>query len=73
MKRTSLLFTLILTIGIAVGVIGTQVVNAQQDPMKRTVLIKTDLTGIEGKEAALVLVEFAPGGSPHRTITLEKR
>lgn len=62
MKRIGVLFTLTLTIGIAVGVIDTQVVNAQQDPMKRTVLIKTDLAGVEGKEAALVLVEFAPGG-----------
>lgn len=61
MKRTGLLLTLTLTVGIALGVIGTQTVDAQQEPMKRTVLIRTDLAGIQGKEAILVLVEFAPG------------
>ncbi|MDE2179944.1 MAG: cupin domain-containing protein [candidate division NC10 bacterium] len=61
MKRTGLLLSLTLTVGIALGVIGTQVLNAQQEPMKRTVLLKTPLTGIEGKEGMLVLVEFAPG------------
>lgn len=67
MKRTGLLLSLTLTVGIALGVIGTQVLNAQQAPMKRTVLIKTDLAGIEGKEAVLALVEFAPGAAtePH--------
>lgn len=67
MKRAGLLLTLTLTVGIALGVIGTQVLNAQQAPMKRTVLIKTDLAGIEGKEAVLALVEFAPGAAtdPH--------
>ncbi|CBE69261.1 MAG: cupin domain-containing protein [Candidatus Methylomirabilis oxygeniifera] len=67
MKRSGLLLTLTLTVGIALGVIGTQVLNAQQAPMKRTVLIKTDLAGIEGKEAVLALVEFAPGAAtdPH--------
>ncbi len=61
MKRTGLLFTLTLTVGIALGVIGTQTVHAQQEPMKRTVLLKTALAGIEGREGILVLVEFAPG------------
>ncbi|MDD5558097.1 cupin domain-containing protein [Candidatus Methylomirabilis sp.] len=67
MKRTGLLLSLTLIVGIALGVIGTQVLNAQQAPMKRTVLIKTDLAGIEGKEAVLALVEFAPGAAtePH--------
>ena len=61
MKRTGLLPTLTLTVGIALGVFGAQAVNAQQEPMKRTTLIKTDLAVIQGKEAILVLVEFAPG------------
>lgn len=67
MKRAGLLLTLALTVGIALGVVGTQAVNAQQAPMKRTVLLQTDLAGIEGKEAVLALVEFAPGAvtEPH--------
>ncbi len=55
------MFALTLMIGIALGVIGSQTVNAQQEPMKRTMLLKTPLAEIEGKEGMLVLVEFAPG------------
>ena len=47
--------------GIAVGGIAGQALNAQQEPVKATVLLKTDLAGIEGKEALVVLVEHAPG------------
>lgn len=67
MKRMGLLLTLTLIVGIALGVIGTQVLNAQQAPMKRTALLKTDLVETEGKEAVLALVEFAPGAAtePH--------
>ena len=35
--------------------------HAQQEPIKRTVLVKSDLEGIEGKEAILFLAELAPG------------
>src|SRR5574337_1264834 len=67
MKRTGVLLTLILIVGIALGVIWTQVLNAQQEPMKRTLLLGTDLAGIKGKEAILARVEFAPGAvtDPH--------
>jgi quercetin dioxygenase-like cupin family protein len=41
--------------------------NAQQEPVKRTVLIRSDLEGIEGKEAVVFLAELAPGavGAKH--------
>ena len=64
MKRTMWLVTLGLAAGIAVGIAGTQVLNAQyaqQEPIKRTVLLKSDLEGIEGKEGVLFLAELAPG------------
>ncbi len=63
MRRTlAFMLGLTLAVGIALGMIGTQVLNAQQqEPIKRTVLMKTDLEGLEGQEAYLVLVEFAPG------------
>jgi quercetin dioxygenase-like cupin family protein len=61
MHRTVIVLTLALIVGIAVGMLGNQVLNAQQEPIKRTVLCKTDLAGIEGKEAVVVLVEIAPG------------
>ena len=63
MNRTVLLLSVTLAVGITVGVIGTQILKAQQEPIKRTVLLKTDLPGIEGKEARLILSEYAPGAA----------
>ena len=61
MRRTALMLGLALAAGIAVGVIGDQVLNAQQEPVKRTVLLRTDLAGMEGKEVLMINVEIAPG------------
>jgi len=61
MKRTVCMLALAVAVGIAIGTIGTQVLNAQQEPLKRTVLLRQDLVGMEGKEALVVLVEAAPG------------
>ena len=61
MKRIGIVLGLTLAVGLAVGVIGDRVLNAQQQPVKRTMLLKTDLVGIEGKEALVRLTEYAPG------------
>ncbi len=61
MKRKVILSTLILALGIALGVIVGQVFNAQQPPPKTTVLQRINLTGIEGKEGVIVLAEITPG------------
>jgi quercetin dioxygenase-like cupin family protein len=61
MKRIAWLLGVTLAVGIGAGVIGTGVLTAQPEPVKLTVLLKTDLVGIEGKEAAVRLVEIAPG------------
>ena len=68
MKRIAFLLGVALAVGIAVGVIGTQVLNAQQEPMKRTDLLKTELAAFAGKQAMVYRVEFAPGasGGKHR-------
>jgi quercetin dioxygenase-like cupin family protein len=63
MKRTLFVSVLILAAGIVAGALGTPALNAQQEPFKRTVLLKTDLTGLEGKDSVVVLVELAPGAS----------
>jgi len=46
-------------------VIGVQVLNAQEiltpAPIKRTLIFKKDLEGIEGKEMHVWVTEFAPG------------
>lgn len=47
--------------GIAVGAMGTQVLNAQTGPLRNTELLKTDLVRIKGKEGVVVLSELAPG------------
>lgn len=61
MKRKAIIFTVTLLVGIAVGIIGNQILAAQQQPFKRTVLLKTDLTKIAGTEAVVLTVEGAPG------------
>lgn len=63
MKRTAVMLGLTLAVGIALGTIGTQVLNAQyaqqQEPIKRTVLQKVDLGD---KEAVMFLAEDCPRG-----------
>ena len=61
MKRTAFLLSLTLAVGIALGVIGTQVLNAQQQSVTRTELLRRDLPDPEGYEAIMFIVEFAPG------------
>ena len=55
------MLTLTLVIGITLGMAGSHVLQAQQEPIKRTVLVRSDLEGMEGKEAVLFLAELAPG------------
>ncbi len=61
MKRTVIVIGLTLVVGIAVGMIVTQVLHAQSELAKGTVLQRTDLAGIKGKEAVLVLRQLPPG------------
>ena len=64
MKRITLILGMTLAVGIAVGVIGDQVLNAQQSqPLKVTQLLKADVVGVDGKEALIRFVEFLPGGA----------
>jgi quercetin dioxygenase-like cupin family protein len=63
MKRTLLVLGFTLAVGIVVGVMGSRVLDAQQEPLRRSVLLQTDLKGMEGKEARLIINEFAPGAA----------
>ena len=63
MKRTAFVIGLTLAVGMYLGAVGNQILHAQQEPVKRTVLLKTDLAGMEGKEAILALAEIAPGAA----------
>ena len=65
MKRIFVLLALVSAVGMVVGMIGCQGSTAEQEPAQepiaRTMLLKPDVTGIEGKEALVLEVEFAPG------------
>ena len=43
-------------------------VNAQDQPIKRTELVRTDISDIEGREGVMYIAEVVPGGaSPKHT------
>jgi quercetin dioxygenase-like cupin family protein len=63
MKRMAYMLALALVVGIVMGVVGNQFLNAQQQPVKRTELLRTDLPGIEGKEGIVYIAELAPGAA----------
>jgi quercetin dioxygenase-like cupin family protein len=65
MKRMVLIASATFIVGWAGGIISDRLFSAEE-PVKRTVLLKTDLEGIEGKEGELILVEVAPGGQSGR-------
>ena len=64
MKRNVVMFTLALAlaIGIGIGMIGSQFINAQQQPVTRTILQQKDLEGSAGREVILFRAEMVPGG-----------
>ena len=63
MQRTLVMLTLAVVVGIVVGMIGNHLLIAQPEPVKRTVLLRTDLAGIEGKEGLVYIIEVAPGAT----------
>jgi quercetin dioxygenase-like cupin family protein len=62
MRRTAIMLAIALTVGIAVGVLGNQVLIAQQQPVTRTILQQKDLDGVAGREVIMYRAEAAPGG-----------
>ena len=56
---------LIFAIGIALGLIGGQLLSAQR-PLERTEILKTDMAGMEGQEAHMWVAEIAPGAATGR-------
>jgi quercetin dioxygenase-like cupin family protein len=63
MTRTASMLALTLAVGMVLGAFGGRILNAQQEPVKRTTLLKDDLAGIEGKEAHIRITEIAPGAT----------
>jgi quercetin dioxygenase-like cupin family protein len=63
MQRTGVMLAMVLALGMGVGWFGHQRLSAQQAPVTRTVLLRTDLAGVEGKEAVIVVADIAPGAT----------
>ena len=60
MRRT-VVFALVLAVGVSFGLMADRTVNAQQEPVKRTVLLKHDITGFDGKDGSIVEAVISPG------------
>jgi quercetin dioxygenase-like cupin family protein len=50
-----------LAMGMVLGVLGERFLSAQQQPLKRTELLKTALEDMAGKEGVVYMAELAPG------------
>lgn len=61
MKRRVALISVALIVGIAMGVMGTQVLAGKEELAQGTILQRAALAGAKGKEAVLVLREMPPG------------
>ncbi len=59
--RRSLVLALVLVVAVLIGGVGTQVLNAQQPSVKRTVLFKGDVAGLAGKDGNIVEAVIPPG------------
>src|SRR5919202_4857156 len=67
MKPTIGILVITLTVGAALGVIGSHIIAAQQESERRTVLLTTDLVGMEGYELRMWRTDIGPGvvGAKH--------
>jgi len=61
MRRTGLLLGVAFAVGIAVGVFWVQSLNAYLEPVKRTVLLRTELAATQNQEGGVWITEIAPG------------
>jgi quercetin dioxygenase-like cupin family protein len=63
MKRTGIMLAVVFALGLVGGGLGHQRLSAQQEPVTRAILLRTDVVGVEGKEVVVVLAEIAPGAT----------
>ena len=66
MKRTVMMIAVTLVVGIAVGMVTTQALMAQQAPVTRTTLQQKDIEGAPGKEVIMYIADVIPGGMSGR-------
>ena len=63
LRRAACALGLTFAVGIALGGIGSRLLNAQQPHLIRTEVLRTDLAGAEGKQAHMWIAEIAPGAA----------
>ena len=62
MRRTALVLTPALALGIVAGAIGSHVLMAQPKPVTRTIFQQKDLEGAQGREVVMYRADFIAGG-----------
>jgi len=67
MKPTIGTVVIALAMGAVLGVMGSQIVAAQHASEKRTVLLTSDLAGVEGYEVRMWRTDIGPGWSGRST------
>jgi quercetin dioxygenase-like cupin family protein len=67
MKATVGILVITLAVGAALGGMGSYIMAAQQESERRTVLLTTDLVGMEGYELRMWRTDIGPGvvGAKH--------
>lgn len=63
MKHSNHVLALAVAAGVAVGGVGTDVLYAQEQPLKRTDIMREALGVAEGLEAVAYIVDAAPGAA----------
>lgn len=61
MRRTACMLVGTLVLGTGLGLLTGPLLQAQPEGIKRTMLLRTDVAGIEGREVIMGLAEVAPG------------
>jgi quercetin dioxygenase-like cupin family protein len=63
MQRTGGMLAVVVALGLVGGGLGQRLLSAQPEPLRRTVLLRTAVAGVEGQEAVVILAEIAPGAA----------
>jgi len=73
MQRSAMFIVSLLIAGILTGTVGTRVLPAQPQGVKRLPLLQRDLSGIDGQEAVMFVAEIAPAPRAVATTTQEQK
>ena len=57
---------LIFAVGIALGAVGGQLINAPRPPLERIDVLRAEVAGMQGREAHMWVAEIAPGAATGR-------